>query len=260
MPESLSSVVPRLKAGGGPGDLLVGLALPFRALSLIFSTRRLLALSALAFVVTGISLTAIVLGAAPVSHALAQWLVGSGGWRTAASLLITVLLYVTLVVAGVLTIPNLLLSPLQDPLSEATEARCGDFQPAAFSLGGLARGTLVSLGHTVSRLTLLLLGFALLLPLNLVPFAGSVAYGVLSAAWAMWWMAAEYLSGPMARHLMPFRSVLRAMRQRLAVCLGFGAALYVLLWVPVLNFFLVPVAVVGGTLLFRALKAERVVD
>jgi CysZ protein len=34
-----------------------------------------------------------------------------------------------------------------------------------------------------------------------------------------------------------------------------GAALYVVLWVPVLNCFLVPLAVVAGTLLFRALPA-----
>ena len=46
--------------------------------------------------------------------------------------------------------------------------------------------------------------FASLLPLNLIPVAGSVLYAVISAMWAMWWVCAEYLSGPMARHLLPW--------------------------------------------------------
>ena len=91
------------------------------------------------------------------------------------------------------------------------------------------------------------------MPLNWIPVAGSVIYAVLSTLWTIWWVAAEYLSGPMARHLLPFRAVLQAMRGRPWLVMGMGATLYVVLWVPVLNCFLVPLAVVAGTLLFRAL-------
>jgi CysZ protein len=38
--------------------------------------------------------------------------------------------------------------------------------------------------------------------------------------------------------------------------MGFGAAVYVLLWLPVLNLFFIPLAVVAGTLLFRGLRAS----
>jgi CysZ protein len=64
----------------------------------------------------------------------------------------------------------------------------------------------------------------------------------------------------MARHLYPFGQVLAALRRRLTLALGFGAALYVMLWVPVLNFFLMPVAVVAGTLLYRALRQAGAVS
>ena len=76
---------------------------------------------------------------------------------------------------------------------------------------------------------------------------------MLSAMWAMWWVCAEYLSGPMARHLLPFKAVLKAMRARPFLAMGMGATLYVVLWVPVLNCFLVPLAVVAGTLMYRLL-------
>ena len=59
----------------------------------------------------------------------------------------------------------------------------------------------------------------------------------------------------MTRHLYPFAQVRRVLRQRWALCLGFGAGVYVLLWVPILNSFFLPVAVVGGTLLYRGLLA-----
>jgi CysZ protein len=59
----------------------------------------------------------------------------------------------------------------------------------------------------------------------------------------------------MTRHQYPFREVRRVLRQRWLLCLGFGAGVYVLLWIPVLNNFFLPVAVVGGTLLYRGLLA-----
>jgi len=158
-------------------------------------------------------------------------------------------------VIGILTVPHLLLAPLQDPLSEATEEKLGDFTPAPFSAARLVTGTVTSVLHTVSRLALMLVGFGVLLPLNFVPVAGNILYGVLSATWAMWWVCAEYVSGPMARHLMPFKAVLKAMWARPFLSLGMGATLYVVLWVPVLNFFLVPLAVVAGTMLFREFSA-----
>ncbi len=238
-------------------DFFTGLGLPFRALKLVLTTPTLLLLSMFCAVVTGVTLVCLLVFLWPLARWVADSWVGTGsGWRNAAGTGASVLLYLGLLAIGALTVPNLLLAPLQDPLSEATEARLGNFSAPLLSCKRLVQGTLVSLGHTLSRLALMLVGFALLLPLNLIPGAGSLIYTVLSAAWAMWWGCAEYLSGPMARHLMPFRAVLRAMWARPFLAMGMGATLYAVLWLPVLNCFLVPLAVVAGTLLFRALSLE----
>jgi CysZ protein len=50
--------------------------------------------------------------------------------------------------------------------------------------------------------------------------------------------------------------VVTALRARLALALGFGGCLSLILWVPLLNFFLMPLAVVAGTLLFRGLRGN----
>lgn len=243
-----------------PGDLFGGLTLPARAFGLIVRTPKLLMLSLLSAAVTGFTLFAVGYEAWALAQRGADLAVGGdAGWQRAASMGLSAVLFVLLFIAGALTLPNLLLAPLQDPLSEATEAQCGDFAPSPFSPSLLLRGTLESVRHTVTRLGFMTLGLAVFFPLNFVPVAGNVLWLILSSAWSMFWLSVEHLSNPMARHLHPFGEVVRVGRQRLPLMMGFGAALYVLLWVPVLNFFLMPVAVVAGTLLYRGLlQAEAI--
>lgn len=249
------AIIPELPAASAPGDVVRGLALPFKAMALIVRTPRLLGLSLVCALVTAGALAGMAVGFWPVAQHLSDRLIGhDGAWQHAAQVGLGIVFWAVLFIVGALTVPNLLLAPLQDPLSEATETRCGEFAAPPFSLGAMARGTLESLAHTLLRLFFMALGFVLLFPLNLVPVAGGVLWVVLSSAWSMFWVAVEHLSNPMARHLRPFRQVVRALRTRLPLALGFGGALYVMLWVPVVNFFLMPVAVVAGTLLFRGLK------
>jgi len=256
----LSDLFPRLSSQPGLGDFVQGLGLPWRALRLIVRTPRLLALSVVSGLITG----AVLLGLAallwPLSFGWAQALIGSGGTarEVGAATLGFVLFALTFFISAV-TVPNLVLAPLQDPLSEATDACCGAFTPPPFSLAGLLRGTLEAVVHTVLRLVTQLAGLAVLVPLNLIPVAGSGLWLVLGSSWTAFCLAIEHLSNPMARHLYPFGQVMTALRGRALLALGFGAALSVLLWVPLLNAFLMPVAVVAGTLLFRSLRQVGVI-
>lgn len=251
-----ASPVPVLTERGGAGEFFTGLALPFRAARLIISTPNLLGWSLLASAVTAMALVALLIGLWPLSRHWAGSLFGEGGWREVAGIGAAVLTYGVLLVLSALTVPTLLLAPLQDPISEATETRCGDFVSPPFSISRLLRGAALSATHNLARLFFMLAGLAVLFPLNLIPAVGNVAWAVAGALWSMWWLAVEYVSGPMARHLLPFRAVLKVLAARPALALGFGGALYLMLWVPVVNFFLVPTAVVSATLLFRALKAR----
>jgi CysZ protein len=249
-----SPPIPDLPATSTAGDLLRGVSIPLRAFGLILRTPKLLMLSLLCAAVTGLTLFGIAWGASALAQRAAAAIISAdAGWQHAASIGLSLVFFVMFFVIGALTVPNLILAPLQDPLSEATEVRCGDFTSPPFSVGATVRGIFESLSHTLLRVALMLLGLVVLFPLHLIPVAGSVLWVVFSSVWSMFWISAEHLSNPMARHLRPFKEVLGTLRGRLPLALGFGAALYVLLWVPVLNFFLMPVAVVAGTLLFRGL-------
>ena len=241
-----SSPVPTL--AGGLGDFFTGLSLPWRSLSILFRSRKVCFLSLLSSLLTAAALIAIWIAAWKIS---AGWF-GEGALREVAHFLATLLMWIPLS----LIVPSLVLAPLQDPISEATEEHCGNFTAPPFSIARTVKSAAFSIAHTASRLFIFATGYIVLLPLHIVPGIGSVTYAVLSTTWGCWWLCAEYVSGPMARHLMPFRAVRAALRRRSMATLGFGLALYLMLFVPVLNFFLVPLAVVGGTLLFRALRIE----
>ncbi|MBN8465834.1 EI24 domain-containing protein [Corallococcus exiguus] len=250
-----ASPVPSLSPRPRLSDFLQGMGVLGRAFGLIFRSRRLFLLSSLCAVLTAITL----LGLAVLLYRYAPGLLesvwarpeswyGQAGWYTA-----LVLGSLVAWVVGANVVPPLLLTPLQDPVSEATEAECAGAD-AVLSPASFLRSMTTGLLHTLARMALLFLGLAVLLPLNFIPGLGSVAFTVLASLWTMLWMAAEHLAAPMTRHLYPFAQVRRMLRERRALCLGFGAGVYLLLWVPILNTFFLPVAIVGGTLLYRALR------
>ncbi|RKH58398.1 sulfate transporter [Corallococcus llansteffanensis] len=237
-------------------DFFQGMGMLGRAFRLLFRSRRLLLLSSLCAVLTAVALVGLGILLYRYAPGLLESLwprpvswYGRAGWYTA-----LVLAALVAWVVGANVVPPLLVTPLQDPLSEATESEC-DGPNTALSSASFLRGLTTGLLHTLARLALLLLGLAVLLPLNAVPGIGSVLFTVLASLWTMLWMAAEHLAAPMTRHLYPFAEVRRMLRERRALCLGFGAGVYVLLWVPILNTFFLPVAIIGGTLLYRGLRA-----
>lgn len=256
MPDS--SMVPSLPAQPRAGDFLVGFALPFRALGVIRRSPKLLALSALCALITLASLLGLVIILWRATPGLlgALWTRPAAWYARAAWEVAQALLFLLLAVVGANTVPLVLIAPFQDALSEGTEELCGDFTAPPFRLGTFARGLWTSLAHTLARIAVLLAGHLVLLPLHLVPGVGSLTWTVLGSLWTMLWIAAEHVGAPMARHFYRFGQVREVLSQRRALALGFGAAAYVLLWVPVLNTLLLPLAIVGGTLLYRALRSS----
>lgn len=249
--------LPRFAARSTPADFFRGLALPFQAIGVLMRSRRLVLLSTAASVITFVALGAlVVLLGIYTDDLVRRFLVEPQSWYGRIGFfLLVVFSFLLLLVVGANTVPLILLAPLQDPISEATEAECGEFRPPPFRLSSLIRGTAVSLSHTLARVAILLAGHAVLFLLSFLPGIGAVLWTVLATLWTMAWLAAEYLDAPMARHLYRFRDVRQVVRDRLWLCMGFGAAVYVLLWLPVLNLFFVPLAVIAGTLLFRGLRA-----
>jgi CysZ protein len=190
-----------------------------------------------------------------VPDALALLWARPAGWWQVAWYAVAVLFFSVALVVGVATVPAVVTAPLADPLVAATERHFRLPAPGGGGIGRFAAETAGGIAKALLRVGLLLAGHALLLPLWLIPGAGHAAWTALSVAWTVFWLVFEYLDLPANRFGYRFREVGAAVRANPAVSAGFGVAVYLLLWVPLLNTLFIPAATVGATLLFHELRA-----
>ena len=173
------------------------------------------------------------------------------GWLSIllVGLAVTVAVFVAAVVSFFLfvAVGNVVAAPFNDFLSEKAEAiAVGGKFDEPFSVPQFVTDVVRSV---LEALKLLLVKVVVLLPLlflNLIPFVGAVPF-ILAM---MYFAALDYMDLPMERKRYRLWEKRRVMRASRAKCLGFGAAAYLSLLIPFLGLFMLPVGVVGGTLLF----------
>jgi CysZ protein len=94
--------------------------------------------------------------------------------------------------------------------------------------------------------------FLYYLPLLILVFILSWFLNVLAPllwfALGAWMMAVQYVDYPMDNHLLSFNEVKQVLRERRLSSLGFGGLVALISGIPIVNFFVVPAAVVGATL------------
>lgn len=154
---------------------------------------------------------------------------------------------------------GLLATPFVDKLSEHVERLVLGPSDEPFSLRVMLGDLALSVAHTVLSMLLwvVLMGGAFLL--NVVPIAGqvlSLAAGVLATAFLV---TRESMDGALSRRRMGYGAKLRVLVSQPALTFGFGLAAAALLWVPFLNFLVLPMTVAGGTLLFCHLEQQGLV-
>lgn len=231
--------------------------LPLRAVGILKGHREARRWALAIAAITGLLLLAIlILLLATTGDLLGLlWQKPEGAWQ----LLwwpMAVVLFAVLLVVGAATLPTVLTAPLADPLVAATEKAIGARGPEEGGLLKMAKETVDSVVKALLRVGLLLLGHALLLPLWLIPGPGHAAWTTLSLVWSLFWLAFEYLDLPANRFGYRFREVARMVGSNLPDALGFATAIYLILWIPILNAFFIPLAVVSATVLFAELRAS----
>ena len=82
------------------------------------------------------------------------------------------------------------------------------------------------------------------------PFNALLAEKAEELITGAWMMSIQFVDYPMDNHQLSFAEVKRAVRSRRLSSLGFGGLVAVCTGIPLVNFFVVPAAVVGATLLW----------
>lgn len=141
-------------------------------------------------------------------------------------------------------------SPFLDILSEKIEVMLLGQEPVPTTLSSLTRSVVIAIGDVFWTLVYFVVLNIPLLLMHLVPIIGTaIAAGIGFCITALL-LAQEFAGLPLARQLVPFPRRFKWIWRHRWLALGFGCSVFVLFFVPGLNLVFLPMASVGGTLLY----------
>ena len=144
---------------------------------------------------------------------------------------------------------RILAAPFLEALTKRVEQEVLGGQTGFVEMS-IMRSILRTLRQECLRMLVYLVIMGGLLFLHLVPGLGSLAYSVLTTMITCFFLASEFLDYPMERRGLRLRDKLR---QTLSLGLSgwlFGASLFIMAMIPIVNLAFLPAAAVGGTLLY----------
>lgn len=144
-------------------------------------------------------------------------------------------------------VANIVAAPFNALMSEKIEAMLtGNPVSSETSFMQMAIDSIASQLRKLVYIGLWALGLFLVCLIPLINLIAPLLWFVFGS----WLLSLEYLDYPMGNHDLAFAEQKRRLAQRRGLALGFGGAVMVMTSIPVVNFFAMPVAVAGATLLW----------
>lgn len=106
-----------------------------------------------------------------------------------------------------------------------------------------------SIRSQLGKLLYILLWSAGLMLVSVIPVLNFIS-PVLWVVFGSWLLSLEYLDYPMGNHDMTFAEEKKMLSRRRGLSLGFGGMVMILTSIPVVNFFVMPIAVAGATVMW----------
>jgi CysZ protein len=167
------------------------------------------------------------------------------------------LLVVLLSYVAFFVIQAILSAPFNDLLSERAELLAYEKDAPPFAIGMFLKGLGKTLVHELAKLSIYLAIIIPLFLLNLViPVIGPIVFLFFGGYISAIFFAYDFMDFCMARRDWTFGKKWRVLKQNRALTVGFGAAMHGSLLIPVFGLLCIPMAAVGGTLLFCDLEVN----
>ncbi|MEA3362431.1 MAG: EI24 domain-containing protein [Thermodesulfobacteriota bacterium] len=163
-----------------------------------------------------------------------------------ASLLTAVIVFFSFTIIG-----NLIASPFNELLSERTEILAGgSLADAPFNLSRFWKESRYAIIVEIKKMVVFVVCMLLLFGINFIPGIGSLIYAVLAPAFTLFFLAVEYMAFVLMRKQLSFTEQRRYIFKRPILMLGYACGVFCMLAIPFVQFFCIPLAVVGATLLW----------
>jgi len=163
-----------------------------------------------------------------------------------------------LVFFGFTVVGAIIASPFNDILSEKTEELLTGIpneEPFVFKV--FLRAALQTVADESKKIIIFVLLMLFLLPLNLLP-GGSLPYSALSILLTVFFLVVEYTGYVFARKHNTFKDQRRFIFSHKLLMLGFGFGVMAVLAIPFVQFFCIPLGVVGATQIWHDLHSPEV--
>jgi len=180
-----------------------------------------------------------------VTSWLPDAIAGVGGWVVWLVVIAALIFGAFLVFVSV---AGIVAGPFNEMLSEAVEEQVTGTKGPAFSFGGFVTSFARGLGHGLKRVVVAIIGALLLFVLGFVPVIGTIAAMLLGGYFTARGAAYDCYDAILSRREMPYDAKTAYLADRRGRTLGLGAAVAVMLFVPILNLVALGVGAVGATL------------
>tara|TARA_B110001450_G_scaffold63874_1_gene60509 strand:- start:52 stop:699 length:648 start_codon:yes stop_codon:yes gene_type:complete len=166
-----------------------------------------------------------------------------------------ILLFGVAVFFGFNLLANFIAAPFNGLLAEKVQLHLTGQDLGESGLGAIMASIPRSLGREISKLTYYLPRLLVLLVLSAFSLIIPVLNVIVALLWLVfgaWMMVIQYIDYPMDNNGLSFLAMRRSLNQQRLLHLGFGGGVSILLMIPLLNFFAMPIAVAGATALYVA--------
>ncbi len=175
---------------------------------------------------------------------LTNWLPGWLSWLYWLLMPVAILTLLFVLAYFFSTILVVIASPFNGLLSERVEAMNGSLIPDESMMSTVKR----TFGRELTKLMYLLPRYIGLLVLSFIPVV-NLASPVLWFWFGSWVVALQYVDYSYDNHRVAFTDTRRQVGQQSFTALGFGGLVAFLMMIPVVNWFVMPAAVIGSTLM-----------
>jgi len=224
-----------------------------RGFRMVFSSWRLVSLAVMPMLINILAVAGFLVAFNAGVYGLAHWAFAhtSQAWYMAMLSIIggAILFLASMAVAALLfvSVGVVVAAPFLEALSAGVERSVTG--KVASTGGPLVVETLHIIRSEGRKMAIFLAIQAALALLNLIPVAGSIIFAILNPLFISFVMAYEFTGHPLDRRGYNFSMKRKRIFQQPGLHLGFGAAVGLTMFIPIVQFLLLPMAVAGGTLL-----------
>jgi len=155
--------------------------------------------------------------------------------------------YLIIIFFGFSILANIIAAPFNSLLAEATEKYLtGNALNENTDMKQLLKDIVPLLIMEIRKLIYFIIRAIPLLILFVIPFTAPVA-PILWFLFSAWMMSLQYMDYPMGNHKIDFSSQQKLQKQKRIFSMGYGGGVLTATMIPVLNFLIIPLAVISAT-------------